>query len=669
MILRHHFTAVLGFTFTISIAPALLAQDSEPTINWGGFQNTGSATVGYRLDSISGRKEMFQQLFNLNSGFRLFDFDITGRAKQDSNLFADTYSFTASGLGGDPFPSGQFTISKANVYDFRANFRQSYYYWDQNDQAILPSGLNGLTGNHNWATVRKFGSMNLLIHVSHNFRLRFEYNRNSHDGTDFSTRALDYYGAPSSWGTFIRDNPYYVVGPIDETMNKVAGGFDYTISNWNVHYTVGYQTFQQNMSWANPTIERSINIDSTANVLERLLAGNWWEHRLLHSPSSELFFNGKINPRFNWRGDFLYFRYSGPSSIYATYDGTERTNTTGTKVAPYAITYGSQANVVEPNYVLDQGFTVKIAEWLNFDTDYRFNHFTEDGGAGFQSTDSTGLHVGTSDQQWRESLQQLDTRLEFTPLAGLTISPGVRLMKRDVVAIVDGQVDSGRTLRTKTVWPIASFFYQPNHMLTIRGDYQNTTNGTSYTRITPHTDVGTRWFVKFHPTKRLSVEDNFAIRTRKLIDSSFDSKIRSNAATVSYAITDRYSGFAGFSYDSFVATASVTFLRGTAPLNTTWRDQTVNRVWQLGIRAQPTRRLGFNFAGNFVRTTGLGEITGELPNYGPMSFPMATATAHYDAPKLGRLALDLQRAYYIEKIVTGNNFSANLLTVRWGTNF
>jgi hypothetical protein len=79
--------------------------------------------------------------------------------------------------------------------------------------------------------------------------------------------------------------------------------------------------------------------------------------------------------------------------------------------------------------------------------------------------------------------------------------------------------------------------------------------------------------------------------------------------------------------------------------------------------------LGFNFAGNFVRTTGLGEITAELPNYGPITFPMATATAHYDLPKLGRVALDLQRSYYIEKIVTANNFSANLLTVRWGTTF
>ena len=141
--------------------------------------------------------------------------------------------------------------------------------------------------------------------------------------------------------------------------------------------------------------------------------------------------------------------------------------------------------------------------------------------------------------------------------------------------------------------------------------------------------------------------------------------MRGNAATISYALSDRLSVYAGFSYDSFFATDSVTFLRGTPPLNTVWRDQTVNRVWQLGINAQPMHRLGFNFSGDFVRSTGLGEITDELPRFGPLTFPMATATVHYDVPRLGRLAVDLQRTYYYEQIVRGNDFSANLLTIRW----
>ena len=73
------------------------------------------------------------------------------------------------------------------------------------------------------------------------------------------------------------------------------------------------------------------------------------------------------------------------------------------------------------------------------------------------------------------------------------------------------------------------------------------------------------------------------------------------------------------------------------------------------------RRLGINITGNYVRSTGLGEITGELPLYGPMKFPYATGSV----PQLGRFTLQLQRTYYIEQIVPGNNFGANLVTIAW----
>jgi hypothetical protein len=659
------FASILLPMAWVACSAVVYAQAEQHPFDWAGFQTEGAVTAGYRFTDIGGRKQTFQQLFDLQSGFRILDFNLSGKAKEGSNLFADRFQVTASGLGGDPFPGGQLTVSKSKVYDLRVSYRQSYYYWDQNDNAILPNGLHGLTTNHNWATVRKFGSLHFVVHATNNLHFRFDYDRNSRDGTIFTTRTLDYYGAPASWGTFLRDNPYYVTGPVNETSNRFAGGLDYTSHDWTVHYTVGHQTFDQAFSWTNPALERSINVDSMANVRELLANGNWSESRRLDAPSSELFFNGKVTPRLTWRGDFLYFRYTGPSTIDASYNGTTRANTTGTIVTPYAIALSSRAQDVEPNYVLDQGFTLKLKEWWNFDADYRFNRFTESGTAQFLGRDSSGTHTGNTVQAWRQSLQQLDLRMEFTPFTGLVISPGVRLMKRDTVAVADGQVDQIRTLRTKTAWPIGSIFYQPWKAFTVRGDFQSITNNTSYTRITPHTDVGTRWVFRLRVTPKISIEDTLAVRNRKLLDTGFHNTSRSNAATISYAFNDRLSGFAGFSYDSFFATDSVTFLRGVAPLNTTWRDQTVNRVWQLGINAQPARQLGVSFSGNFVRSTGLGEITNELPRFGPLTFPMATATLYYDVRRLGRLAVDLQRTYYYEQIVRGNDFSANLLTIRW----
>jgi hypothetical protein len=127
--------------------------------------------------------------------------------------------------------------------------------------------------------------------------------------------------------------------------------------------------------------------------------------------------------------------------------------------------------------------------------------------------------------------------------------------------------------------------------------------------------------------------------------------------------------FGGFTYDSFFATSAVTFLRGTAPLNATWRDQTINRIWQAGIDASPIEGLELRVAGNYLRTTGVGEISGELPISGPLTWPMFNGTASYRFPKIGRLAVDLQRTYYIEELVTGDNFNASLLSLRWSKDF
>ena len=114
----------------------------------------------------------------------------------------------------------------------------------------------------------------------------------------------------------------------------------------------------------------------------------------------------------------------------------------------------------------------------------------------------------------------------------------------------------------------------------------------------------------------------------------------------------------------------ISFLRGTAPFtNLALRDQTVNRVWQGGVRANPTKRLGITFTGNFVRSTGFGEIAGEPPLYGPMTFPYATGSIYYDVPRVGRWAVQLQRTYYIDQIVTSNNFGAKLLTILYTRNF
>jgi hypothetical protein len=653
----------------IALSAAALAQDTPPPIQWGDFQTQGSATLGYRLDSISGYQPKFLELFDLRSGPRLMDFNLNGSAAPGTSPFADHFQLSASGLGGDPFQSEQLTVSKAKVYDLRASYRQSYYYWNQNDGAIQPSGLHGLTSNQDWATVRRFGAMNLTIHATNRLKLRLEYGRTSRDGMNATALTMSYFNAPSSWGTFLRDNPYYVEAPITESSNRVAAGFDYSLDNWSFHYTVGYQQFTQAMNWGVTTPEHSINIDSTANTLEFLNNGSWSQYRSLKTPSSEFSYNGKVSPRLTLRGSFLIFRYSGPATASGAFAGTVRANSAGTAVNPYNVSLSTTGQVTEPNYIVDQGFSYKLYDWAILHGDYRYNRFTEDNSFVQNSDNGTAIFSGIATTDWREGLHQGDLMLELTPFQSLIIRPGIRYVKRDTTVLENGVTDPTQSERVKTVWPIGSVAYVPSKKFSVRADLQSITNGTSYTRITPHTDVSTRWVVRYQPFDKLSIEESFVIRNRRLVGADFTNNTRSNGVTVSWAWSDCLTTFAGFTYDSFLATASVDFLRGVPPINTTWRDQTVNRVWQGGVTARLNKRAGLSFSGNFVRTTGVGEITGELPSQGPVTFPMATATGYYDVPTFGRLALDLQRTYYREEIVVGNNFSANLLTVRWTKGF
>jgi len=128
---------LLAASLVLAPGAMLRAQDPPPLV-LGDFETQGSVTAGYRFTTIKGRREKFLELFGLREGFRLMDFNILGRAKAGSTPFADSYSLNVSGLGGDPFSGGQFTVRKNRLYDLRINYRQSYFYWDRNDDVLLP---------------------------------------------------------------------------------------------------------------------------------------------------------------------------------------------------------------------------------------------------------------------------------------------------------------------------------------------------------------------------------------------------------------------------------------------------------------------------------------------------------------------------------------------------
>ncbi|HEV2176171.1 MAG TPA: hypothetical protein VGW33_03065 [Terriglobia bacterium] len=677
----HRFSVLMAALF--AVCPVLMAQENSeaPPLNLGGFNTEGSATVGYRFDTVKGYQPQFLQLFDLQPGFRLQDFNMFGEAQEGHNSFADSYSLSMSGLGGDPFPTAQLSVIKNNRFDFRANWRQSYYYWNQNDNVVLPiaavgsSLAKGLTDNHDWATVRKFGSADLTLHATNHLRFNFDYYRTTDSGALFTTRSIDFLGSPDFWGSFARANPYSLFAPLNDETNRFTGGVDYTWHSWNFHYNLGYQTFNENINLNNvASPELSINTGASASASEPLTSTSWSQARRLTSPLSEFSFTGKPLSKLEWRGEYIYYHFQGPATFDQSANGVAPDSTGA--FSPYTFTQSVRAMVKEPDHVISTGFTYDVNSWWNVNLDYRYSRLTSEGIGNLASLFSQGVpapaptaSTAQDDNVWRNGISDLDFTLGFTPTSKLTLRPGIHLLKEDVETFENGVIDLAHTLRIKTVAPEISIAYQPSKMFSIRGDLHSFTNGASFTAITPHTLVGGHVVVRFQPTAKVALEDEMNLSNSRLLDTGFQSNVRSNALMLSYSFSDQFSVFGGFSYDSFYAQGDIVYIRGTPPLNDFLQDQEVNRVWQGGVETRPVKRFGLRLSGNYDRSTGLGYISGEPPAYGPLRWPLVTGTVYYDFPKAGRLSIDLQRTYYIEQIVTANNFGANLLTIRWTRNF
>ena len=654
----------------LAMVPGLQAQDqSETPQPWGNFGVQGSASFGYRFTDVKGYQPMFQELYDLQRGPRLMDFNLMGHSQPGTNPFADDFSLNMSGLGGDPYPGAQLTVSKRNLYDLRVNWRQSYFYWNQNNGVLLPP-LNepGMTNHHSWATVRKMGSVDLTLHATNNLRFQFQYYRTTFSGATFTTFVPDYFGAPGfgpPYGVYIGTNPYELYAPTFDTTNRFTGGIDYTWRNWNFHYDIGYQTYDGTMNFNNVSSpEFSFNTTTSSTAKTPLTNASWTQFQQLTTPISEFSYTGQPKPWVEVRGGYTFYRYRGPATFDQSFNGYY------TATNPYTVSENARAAVSEPNNIVNQGFTFHIKPWWDADLDWRYSRFTTDALGNFHSLfNGTTAKTGQTTMVWREGTNQLDFAMGFTPAPNLVIRPGITLLQSNVEKIEDGVSDPANTLRINTVNPTLSVFYRPFKRFDVRGEFYTFDTGASFTAISPHTDVTGRLVGNLRITSKLSLSDEMYVANQRLLATDFHGRAHSNATTLAYTLNGNYSLFAGFAYDDEFASGDILYARGTPPLNELLRDQALNRVWQAGFEAKPIKHFGIRFSGNFDRTTGQGQAGSEGPAYGPLTFPYATGTVFYDFPQAGRLSVDLQRTYYIQQIITGNNFSANMLTIRWTRSF
>jgi hypothetical protein len=659
-------------------APAS-AQAAAPVPS--GLDVHGSFDVGYRFRSLNGSEDTYRQYFDLSEGPRVLALDLHGTAREGAGGFADTFAVTASGLGGDPYPTLQVSVSKAQLYKLRVNWRRSRFF-DVDPQTPASIGLvstESVTDRHSWTTARQIGNAAWSLEATNRLHFLFNYEHVSNDGALQTTRSLDYVGASAVWGAFARANAYQLFGPVNNSANRVTGGASYNRDRWTVNYRAGYQVFDESQAFEPlGAPERSINVADPVTAREPLSALGWSQSRHQTTPVSELSFVARPSSTVEWRGEYLFYRYRGPFSLDAAYQGTARTDNGGTAFSPYNLAVTARGEASAPSHVLEQGVTWRPLERWAFDADYRYSRSTTDSNARLASaialypaltapatTTTEDVHTA-----WRHAIHSIDLTATWAPNAAWTIRPGVRVSQRSVEAREDGVVQSGASRDEWTTWPEISVGYRPIAQFSARGSYRTSYTDTPYTRMSPTRRAIGRIVARVEPLPALAIETSATQTDAELTEASFVSHLRSGSVTASYAVNDHLAITGGLDYQRFLATGTVTFLRGTPPItDVPMRDREITRVWQAGIDVRPATRLGIIASANFNRTTGFDTIAGEPPLYGPQSFRYATGSIYYDVPGAGRVSVDLQRTYLTQDLLPLNNFRANLLTLRFSRGF
>ena len=648
-------------------APALSQDAEEPGIPLGQYVVSAAGSIGGRFLDVSGSQAKYNQLLNLQEGFRVFrgDFELRpaesdqGSGQGSGQGWFDRFSIATENLGGEPFPVIRVGLKKNGLYEVRAGYRATQYFYD------LPQ--TGLTANRGWLDRRRFADFEFRYTPTRNLRARFFYNRTERDGNDFSTGPFFYLPlAPEVWGAFGRADSVPWAMPLREEANLYGVGMDYRWNRTDIHLEQSYRTFDSPGSLTG-FAGQPVELLGAASPDRNMVIERWDTFAGFNIPMTILRVDHELAGWLNLRAGYIYQHASGPTSLDAVIQvplrGTDASATTS---------YVGAGAADMTSHTSEAGFTLKLFETLDLISDYRYQSFTQTGRqslAGSQSNFTVPVDLGDQTLRWDTGLHTLDTQFGLTPYAALSLRAGLRFTKQDVVRKEDGETAPG-TRRSWSYSPLVNASWRPNRMFRLTGQFEHRTAVDPYVRISPESTVGSNLRARFSPSGRWGIDNTFSFRNRETDLLDFEMQSRTNSTSVWVQPFTQLGVNAGFSYSSFSSENSVRYLRGTPPLTGLFsRDQTIDRSIFGGFRARLMPMLTLSFSGQFIRSTGHAVFSGEPSTYGPLTWPAWNAEIAYQTPRAGRLVFAWQQSYYLEDLDRATDFRSTAFHMRWDYSF
>jgi hypothetical protein len=417
------------------------AEDAESP---GGWSFDGSTTAGYRMVDIDGAKEKYREDYNLRSGPRLFDLDLSGTSKAPDTTPLDRFRLRVDTPGDEPVSHFRLTAGDRSLYDLRADFTRSKYVYAVPqlwEQAV--AGDLRLDDLHDFDLVRTSGAVDLTVRAPRLPTLFFGYRLYERHGDAISTVRIP------------EGDVFPVEAPIDSKTHVGRLGTEFQAAGTDVFLQQEYRRVDRNHDLGPPRGPAGVDPGDGSRLT--FLANDQDEQ--LDIPATTVRLRRPFGDRVEVTGAYFYSHANLGVDFLRL-----RSGTTDVPGLSGSVAASGDADATLDTHVADVGTTVALSERARLHVDYRFDSRSQDGSLDERST--FGRLAATTGDDIRVHTVTGDVELE--PRDDLTVRAGVRYARRDAEF-----TQTLQDIAADTIGAIGDVRYRPWSFLDLFARYEN----------------------------------------------------------------------------------------------------------------------------------------------------------------------------------------------------
>jgi hypothetical protein len=399
---------------------------------------------GYRTVDVDGSKDKYKEDYNLRSGLRLFDLDVDGVAKAPDTTRLDRFHVLVETPGDEPVSHYRLTAGDRSLYDFRADFTRSKYFYQVPElfEQPVPADVR-LDDLHDWSFARTDGSVDLTVHAPGLPTFFLGYRLYERQGSAVSTVSIP------GGDTFLVD------APVSTLTNVGRIGTQFHLLDTDVFLQQEYRRVDREHDLG--PVRNPAGVDPTD--ASRLFAFGSDQDEHLDIPATTVRLRRPFGDRFELTGAYFYSHSALGFDLFRTERGTSDT----IPLPPSVTTQGSGSAALDTQ-VVDTTGTLRLTEHVRATLSYRFNERSQNGSLDERST--LGALAATTGDHVR--VQTVTGEFEADPRPDLSLDAGARWARRNAAFSVSQQ-----NITTDDIGAVGGLRWRPWSFLDLFARYEN----------------------------------------------------------------------------------------------------------------------------------------------------------------------------------------------------